>query len=101
LGGGSFVERDIPPFITGYGNRFRVKNINIVGLKRRGFSREEISDVLQAHALIFRSGKTKVEYLEALKVQFPDSVHIKRIRDFISRSEKGICGSVLSDESEH
>ena len=42
-GGGSLIDRNIPPNSTGFGNRFEVKGVNIVGLKRKGFSREAIS----------------------------------------------------------
>ena len=47
IGGGSVADRDLPAFCTGYGNRFLLSGPNIVGLRKLGFSREEISLVVK------------------------------------------------------
>lgn len=47
IGGGSIVDKDIPLFCAAYGNRVRLKGVNIVGLKRQGHSREEISKIVK------------------------------------------------------
>ena len=47
IGGGSLADRDVPAFCTAYGNRLKIGGVNIVGLKKLGFSREEISGAVQ------------------------------------------------------
>ena len=46
LGGGSLIDRDIPPFCTAYGNRAELRGINIIGMKRAGHPRKEISELV-------------------------------------------------------
>ena len=46
IGGGSVVVRDIPSFCTGLGNRCRLKGINIIGLRRNGFDRKTVAEVV-------------------------------------------------------
>ena len=46
IGGASVIIRDIPPFCTAYGNRVRLTGINIIGLRRRGHSKQVISELV-------------------------------------------------------
>ena len=46
IGGGSVCVRDIPAFCTGLGNRCRLKGINIIGLRRNGFDKKAVSEVV-------------------------------------------------------
>ena len=42
IGGGSPIEKDLPAFSTGYGNRMLWRGLNVIGLKRRGFAKKDI-----------------------------------------------------------
>jgi UDP-N-acetylglucosamine acyltransferase len=46
IGGASAIDRDVPHYCTALGNRIRLKGVNIIGLKRRGYSKQEVSDVV-------------------------------------------------------
>ncbi len=52
LGGASAVDRDIPSFCTAYGNRVRLKGINIIGLRRSGFSKQQITEVVDFYRMM-------------------------------------------------
>jgi len=52
LGGASAIDRDIPSFCTAYGNRVRLKGINIIGLRRSGYSKQEITEVVDFYRLM-------------------------------------------------
>ncbi len=52
LGGASAVDRDVPLFCTAYGNRVRLKGINIIGLRRSGLSKQVISEVVDFYRLM-------------------------------------------------
>ena len=69
-GAASLIDRNIPPYATGYGNRFEVKGVNIVGLKRRGFSRESIGEILEAHRIFYRSELKNDEALRIIEETF-------------------------------
>ena len=47
IGGGSVIDRDVPAFCTGYGNRLQLSGINIIGLRKHGFARKDISQAIQ------------------------------------------------------
>jgi UDP-N-acetylglucosamine acyltransferase len=52
LGGASAIDRDIPSFCTAYGNRVRLKGINIIGLRRSGFSKQQITEVVDFYRMM-------------------------------------------------
>ena len=58
VGGVSGVPQDVPPYVIAAGERTKLSGINIVGLKRHGFSPEVISELKAAYRIFFRSGLT-------------------------------------------
>ncbi len=82
-GAGSLIDHNIPPFSTGYGNRFEVRGVNIVGLKRQGFNRESISEILEAHRIFYRSDLKNDEALRVIEETFGDSPAVRQFLDFI------------------
>ncbi len=88
-GGASLIDRNVPPYSTGYGNRFEVKGVNIVGLKRHGFSRESISEILEAHRLYYRAELKHDEALRVISETFGESPEIRLFLDFIRGVEGG------------
>lgn len=88
LGGGSFVEKDVPPYCTGYGNRFKVKGVNIVGLRRRGFSRSDVLAVLESHKIFYRSGLSRAEAVQKIASQFGDNKAVIPFLEFVKNSKK-------------
>jgi UDP-N-acetylglucosamine acyltransferase len=82
-GAASLIDRNIPPYSTGYGNRFEVKGVNIVGLKRQNFSRESIGEILEAHRIFYRSELKNDEALRIIEETFGESTAIRAFLDFI------------------
>ncbi|HXH75815.1 MAG TPA: acyl-ACP--UDP-N-acetylglucosamine O-acyltransferase [Bacteriovoracaceae bacterium] len=93
IGGGSGIDRDIPNFCTAYGNRVRLKGINIIGLKRQGFSKEVVSEVvdfyrtMEASALAPRAFISHPEFM----VEYINNPVVQDIAAFIKKSEIGIA----------
>jgi UDP-N-acetylglucosamine acyltransferase len=97
LGGNSVATKDVPPFCTTHtAMENRVGGINIVGMRRAGFSREQLSEVKEAFKIIYRSGLNVSQAKEALKLRFSDGPG-SEFADFIEKSERGICRSVWHD----
>ena len=98
IGGGSAIDRDVPDFCTAYGNRIRLKGINIIGLKRQGHSKETISEVvdfyrtMEASALAPRAFIGHPEFME----EFKNNSVIQEISLFIQKSEIGIAPFMAS-----
>ena len=92
VGGVTGVERDVIPFGSVVGDRARLSGINIVGMKRRGLSRDEIHDVRKAYRLLFASEGTFQERLEEVATEFTSSAPVMEIVDFIrADSSRKIC----------
>ena len=90
IGGCAKIVQDIPPYMIADGNPARVRAINSVGLKRRGFSDDAIAGVKKAHRILFRSGKNKSEALEDLRAMENRGPEVDVLIDFVESSERGI-----------
>ena len=88
--GGSRFSKDIPPFIIAGRDPIAYCGINIVGLRRRGFSKELIENIHNAYSIIYNSGKNTAEALEQVKQDVPMSPEIEYIISFIENSQRGI-----------
>lgn len=90
IGGQSAVSQDIPPYVSAAGNRAHLYGLNLVGLKRRGFSEEAIAILKKAYKTIFRSGLTLEEALRKVQDEFPRSPEAGNLVEFIRKSKRGI-----------
>ena len=92
IGGMSGVEADVIPFGTVIGNRAHLNGLNIVGLKRRGFSRDEIHTLRNAYRLLFAPEGTLQERLADVEEQFKDHPVVSEITAFIhSETNRRFC----------
>jgi UDP-N-acetylglucosamine acyltransferase len=91
IGGASGVPKDIPPFVMASGNFAKLYGLNIIGLKRRGFSEETIGALKQAYRIIFRSAMRLAPALARVEQEVPDLPEVRQFLAFIRRSERGIC----------
>ncbi len=98
VGGMSGIEHDVIPYGSVIGNRAKLSGLNIVGLKRRGFSREEIHDLRKAYRLIFALEGTLAERLDDVAEDFAKNEPVMEIVDFIrADSARPICQPALED----
>ena len=92
IGGMSGVERDVIPYGSVMGDRARLSGVNIVGMQRRGFSRDEIQALRNAFQLLFADAGTLSERVDDLAARFSDIKPVKDIIDFIrADSSRAIC----------
>jgi UDP-N-acetylglucosamine acyltransferase len=90
IGGGSRVEKDVPPFIKMAGNPPSIYGINSVGLARRGYSEERRKEIKKLHRLIYRSGLNTSQVIDRLEngdFSGPDS---EEMLEFLKSSRRGI-----------
>jgi UDP-N-acetylglucosamine acyltransferase len=90
IGAGSIVVKDVPPFTTVQGDRARLVGLNLEGIKRKGFTAQQISSLKKAYRLLFRSGLILEEAVERVKVQIPDDPNIGILSDFLLQSQRGV-----------
>jgi UDP-N-acetylglucosamine acyltransferase len=92
VGGLSGVENDVIPYGMALGNRAHLAGLNIIGLRRRGFSREQIHDLRRAYRLLFADEGTLKERVEDLAGEFATHPIVHEILDFIREGgDRAIC----------
>ncbi|NQV43838.1 MAG: acyl-ACP--UDP-N-acetylglucosamine O-acyltransferase [Rhodospirillales bacterium] len=98
VGGMSGVENDVIPYGSVMGNRAHLSSLNLIGLKRRNFSRDVIHDLRKAYRLIFAPEGTMVERLDDVSELFQSNEPIMEIVNFIRiESSRSICQPRLDD----
>jgi len=99
IGGMSGVEADVIPFGVVMGNRATLNGLNIVGLKRRGFSRDDIHTLRNAYRLLFAPEGTLQERLSDVEEQFKDNAVVMDIVGFIrADSTRQLCTPQFSND---
>ena len=92
VGGLSALESDVIPYGSVIGNRAYLSGLNIIGLKRRGFTREVIHDLRKAYRLLFAPEGTIQERIKDVSDEFKNNEPVMDIVKFIEESEnRAIC----------
>ena len=92
VGGMTGVEHDVIPYGSVMGDRARLAGLNLVGIKRRGFSRDVIHDLRRAFRLLFADEGTMAERLTDVSELFSANEPVMDIVNFIQRdSGRSIC----------
>lgn len=92
VGGMSGVESSVIPYGSVKGDRARLGGLNVVGLKRRGFSRDDITSLRRAYRLMFAKEGTMAERLDDVTEGYSHQPAVMEIVDFIrSDSGRAIC----------
>jgi len=91
VGGCSAVAQDVPPYVRVAGNHAKLYGLNSIGLKRHGFSSEQIQTLKATYKLLFRSGLTLKEATQQVRGKWPDTAIVEAFLSFIEKSERGIC----------
>ncbi len=98
IGGMSGVEADVIPFGMVIGNRAHLNGLNIIGLKRRGFSREDVHTLRNAYRLLFAPEGTLQERVADVEEQFQDNAVVMEIIAFIrAESNRQLCTPHFGD----
>jgi UDP-N-acetylglucosamine acyltransferase len=95
VGGASLVRKNIPPFVKAAREPLGFAGVNSVGLRRRGFSDEDVKEIEDVYRLLYVMNNNLSKGVEAVKEQIADSEYRNQILDFISESDKGIIRGMI------
>lgn len=92
VGGMSGLENDLIPYGMALGNRAYLSGLNIVGLQRRGFSRDDIHDLRRAYRALFAAEGTLAERTEDVAKEFGEQPIVQEIIAFIrAGGKRSLC----------
>lgn len=92
IGGMSGVEKDVIPFGLVKGERAHLAGLNLVGLDRRGFNRDDIRALRAAYRMLFAPEGTLGERLDETATQYKDQAQVGRVVNFIrAGSDRPLC----------
>jgi UDP-N-acetylglucosamine acyltransferase len=92
LGAMSGLENDLIPYGMALGNRAHLSGLNIIGLQRRGFAREDIHSLRRAYRALFADEGTLQERVEDVEKEFADNPIVKEILAFVrAGGKRSLC----------
>jgi UDP-N-acetylglucosamine acyltransferase len=100
LGGGAMVVHDVPPFCTASGDRARLRGLNVIGLRRRGFTPDRIRAIKRAYRLLFASGLAFADARARCAAELGDQADVARLLEFVGTSERGVSPAARRKERE-
>lgn len=98
VGAMSGVAQDIPPYTLATGNRAKLRGLNLIGLRRAGFSHDAISALKKTYMMLFRSGKERREALAEAEGLHGACEEVMRMIGFIRESERGVASAMRNGD---
>lgn len=93
--GGTRLGKDIPPFTIAGREPVAYAGINLVGLRRRGYSNEQINQIQEIYRLIYQSGYNFSDAISKIEQEFEPTLEMLSIVEFIKSSPRGIVRGYL------
>ncbi|MEY3452026.1 MAG: hypothetical protein RL711_1854 [Bacteroidota bacterium] len=97
IAGGSLIRKDIPPFVKAGREPVSYVGVNSVGLRRRGYTNEQISDIQETYRYLYLRKLNNTKALEFIENQIRPSEERDEIVNFVRQSEKGVMKGVYQD----
>jgi UDP-N-acetylglucosamine acyltransferase len=99
IGGMSGVENDVIPYGMVKGERAYLAGLNLVGLERRGFGRDDIHELRNAYKKLFAADGTMATRVDEVAAQYKDKAHIASVVEFIrARASRALCQPKNNEE---
>ncbi|MFN4085712.1 MAG: acyl-ACP--UDP-N-acetylglucosamine O-acyltransferase [Spirosomataceae bacterium] len=90
IAGGSLVRKDVPPFVKAAREPLSYAGVNSLGLRRRGFTSEEIYSIQDVYRYIYLRDLNTSDALQAIVAELPQNEYVKSAVQFIENSKRGI-----------
>lgn len=92
LGGLAALDTDVIPFGMALGNRAQLAGLNVIGLRRAGFTREDIQALRRAYGMVFGPVGTLKERIAQVDEQFPNDLNVQRLLNFVrAQADRALC----------
>jgi UDP-N-acetylglucosamine acyltransferase len=98
VSGGSLVRKDVPPYVKAGREPLSYVGINSVGLRRRGYANEKITEIQNIYRWLYVSGLNTSEALTRIEAEMPATPERDEIIEFIQNAKRGIMRGYTSEE---
>ena len=85
------VAQDVPPYTVAQGDRAKTVGLNLIGMKRRGFSEDTTRGIKKAYRMVFRSGMRLEEALDTVSREIESSPELDHFVNFILAGRSNRC----------
>ncbi len=92
IGGGFRVTQDVPPYILTAGEPLEYNGLNVIGLRRRGFSNSDIDTLKKVYGIIYSKSYNMSQAIKKIGEEFGENPLAKIVLDFIGESKRGLVG---------
>ena len=90
IGGACRVRKDVPPYILAAGEPLGYKGLNVVGLRRRGFTKETIVLLKKCYRILYRSKLNLSQAVDRIQSEMELIPEIRSVLEFFEKSERGV-----------
>lgn len=90
IAGGSLVSKDVPAYITAGHRPVQFVGLNVIGLRRRGFTAQQIGEIQDVYRILFQSGLNYSNACEQISVELPKTKYSAEVLDFVTTSKRGL-----------
>lgn len=97
IAGGSLVRKDVPPFIKAGREPLSYVGINSIGLRRRNYSNEKITEIQDIYRYIYQKGLNTAQAVEIIEAEMPATQERDEILLFVKDSKRGIIRGYFPD----
>lgn len=88
--GGTRLSKDIPPYVIAGREPVCYSGVNLVGLRRRGYSNEKINEIQEIYRTIYQAGFNFTDAVNKIEKDFEETPEMRLIVDFVKNSPRGI-----------
>ena len=96
IGGGCLVRKDVPPFVKASREPLSYIGVNAIGLRRRGYSEEQIARIQDVFRELFVNGSNITKSISRILDTLPNSAERTLILDFVNGSERGVIRGLMT-----
>lgn len=90
LGGGAMVTKDIPPFAMVHGDRARIRGVNVIGMRRAGYTPEDVAVVKRVFRTLFWRVDQFTDRIEMVRSRWGDHALVEEILQFVAETKRGV-----------
>ena len=101
VGGGSLVRKDVPPYVKAAREPLSYAGLNFVGLKRRGFSEDQIHTIHDIYRILYVKGYNTTQAVAHIKSNFTSTPERDNILTFIEKADRGIIRGFRNINGNH